>query len=101
MVDAVIAASQHRLKKSRLRGRGFMNKSSELYKVYLEKSEAAPGGVHSTQPEGRAGLPPAEAVSEAQVEKGVAVRCAKEQTGENRYPINQHEQEHHTHGPNN
>ncbi len=78
-----------------------MNKSSESYKVYLEKSEAAPGGVHSTQPEGRAGLPPASAVEECKCETGVTVRCAKQQTGENRYPINSHVETKKEFGPNN
>ena len=84
-----------------------MNKSSESYKVYLEKSEAAPGGVHSSQPEvggqsypGRA-LPPAQEVKDAKCEEGTAVRLAKQQTGLNRYPINSHEADHKTHGPNN
>jgi hypothetical protein len=35
------------------------------------------------------------------IEKGAAVRLAKQQTGENRYPINSHEANHKTHGPNN
>jgi hypothetical protein len=78
-----------------------MVKSSESYKVYLEKSEAAPGGVHSTQPEGRAGLPPVCTVTEAKEEKGVAIECTRHQTGLNRYPINEHEEKHKTHGPNN
>lgn len=85
-----------------------MNKSSESYKVYLEKSEAAPGGIHSTQPEvggqsypGRA-LPPVDnSVPDAKCEPGTAVRCAKEQTGENRYPMNSHVAEKKEHGPNN
>ncbi len=38
---------------------------------------------------------------EAPCEKGAAVRCAKQQTGLNRYPINSHEADHKTHGPNN
>lgn len=78
-----------------------MNKSSESYKVYLQKSEAAPGGVHSTQPECRTSLPPAQAVTEAKAEPGTAVRCAKEQTGQNRYPINSHVAEKKEFGPNN
>lgn len=84
-----------------------MNKSSDSYKVYLEKSEAAPGGVHSTQKEvggqsypGRA-LPPVQQVVDAKEEPGTTVRCAKQQTGENRYPINSHEAEEKHHGPNN
>jgi hypothetical protein len=83
-----------------------MNKSSESYKVYLDKTEAAKSGVTS-QPEvggqsypGRA-LPPVQQVTTAKDNPGTAVRCAKEQTGLNRYPINKHEEEHKTHGPNN
>jgi hypothetical protein len=83
-----------------------MNKSSESYKVYLDKSEAAKSGVTS-QPEvggqsypGRA-LPPVQQVVEAKAEPGTTVRCAKEQTGLNRYPINSHEAEVKHHGPNN
>jgi hypothetical protein len=74
---------------------------SKSYDVYNGHAGDAASGVIESQPEGRAGLPPASAVTEAKVEPGVAVRCAKEQTGLNRYPINSHEQEHHTHGPNN
>jgi len=78
-----------------------MNKSSESYTVYLDKSEAAKSGILRSQPEGRSALPKAEAVKEAKVEPGTALRCAKEQTGLNRYPINKHEEDHKTHGPNN
>lgn len=78
-----------------------MNKSSESYKVYLEKSEAAPSGVLRSQPEGRAGLPPVVGVKDAEVEPGVAVKCAKQQTGENRYPINSYVEKCKEHGPNN
>jgi hypothetical protein len=84
-----------------------MNKSSESYKVYLEKSEAAPGGSGENQKEvggqsypGRA-LPAVQEVKQAQDNPGTAVRCAKEQTGLNRYPINSHEEKEHHHGPNN
>lgn len=87
------------------RSRGFedfMNKSSESYKVYLEKSEAHAGGVCGTQPDGLSrALPKAQEVKTAVEEKGAADRCAKKQTGENRFPINSHEAEHKTHGPNN
>lgn len=78
-----------------------MNKSSESYKVYLEKSEAAPGGVHSTQPEGRAGLPPVVGVKDAECEPGTTIKCVKEQTGENRYPMNSHIEKKKEFGPNN
>lgn len=78
-----------------------MNKSSESYKVYLEKAGSAESGVCESQSEGRKSLPPAAAVEEAKAEPGTAVRCAKEQTGLNRYPINEHEEDHKTHGPNN
>ena len=84
-----------------------MNKSSESYKVYLEKSEAAAGGSGENQKEvggqsypGRP-TPPVQQVVEAKCEEGTTVRCAKQQTGENRYPINSHEEKNHTHGPNN
>jgi hypothetical protein len=49
---------------------------------------------------GRA-LPPVQEVKQAEEKPGTTVNCAKKQTGLNRYPINSHEQEHHTHGPNN
>ena len=66
-----------------------MNKSSESYKVYLEKSEAAPSGVLRSQPEGRAGLPPVSEVKNAEVSpKGTAKKCTDQQVGENRYYIN-------------
>jgi len=52
-----------------------MNKSSESYKVYTEKSGDATSGVCETQPEGRAGLPKAEAVKDATAEpKGTVKR---------------------------
>jgi hypothetical protein len=64
-------------------------------------------GIHETQKEvggqsypGRA-LPKSETVTEAKVEKGVAVKCAQKQTGINRYPINQSDEKKHLHGPNN
>jgi len=78
-----------------------MNKSSESYKVYLDKTPSASSGVHSTQPEGRAGLPPVTPLGEVKEEKGVAIECTRHQTGLNRYPINSHEADHKTHGPNN
>lgn len=78
-----------------------MNKSSESYKVYLEKAGDAASGVISSQPECRAGLPPAVGVKDAEVRPGVAVQCAKQQTGENRYPINSYVEKCHEHGPNN
>lgn len=49
---------------------------------------------------GRA-LPKSSEVTEAKVEKGVAVKCAKQQTGENRYPINSHVEQKKEFGPNN
>lgn len=79
-----------------------MNKSSESYKVYTEKSEACCSGVHSTQPDGLSrALPKAEAVTEAKDAPGTAVRCAREQTGENRYAINSHVAAKKEFGPNN
>lgn len=55
---------------------------------------------HAAGYPGRA-LPKASAVETAKVEPGVAVRCAKEQTGENRYPINSHVESKKEFGPNN
>jgi hypothetical protein len=79
-----------------------MNKpSSESYKVYLEKSEATPGGICHSQPETRTGLPPSQAVTDAKVEPDVAIKCAKIQNGENRYPINSHIEKEKQFGPNN
>ena len=49
---------------------------------------------------GRA-LPKASAVEEAKCEPGTTVRCAKEQTGENRYPINSHVEKKLEYGSNN
>jgi hypothetical protein len=84
-----------------------MNKSSESYKVYLEKSEAAKSGATSQTPEvdgqsypGRP-LPKSEVVKEAKDEPGTAVRLQRDQTGLNRYPINQHVEKQKGHGPNN
>ena len=70
----------------------------------MEKESGAghPSGVHSSQPEGRAGLPPVDNnVPAAKDNPGTTVKCARVQTGENRYPINSHEEKNHTHGPNN
>lgn len=83
-----------------------MNKSSESHKVYLDKTEAAKSGVTSQQEVGGQSylgrpVPKASAVEEAKVEKGAAVRCAKQQTGENRFPINSHVAEKKEFGPNN
>jgi hypothetical protein len=79
-----------------------MNKSSESYKVYLDKTEAAKSGIIKSQPESRTSLPPVDNdVSEAKEDKGAHKRCADEQIGLNRYPINTHEEEKKTHGPNN
>jgi len=50
---------------------------------------------------GRALPPVNNEVPDAKCEEGAAVRCARQQTGENRYPINQHEADEHHHGPNN
>jgi len=84
-----------------------MNKSSESYKVYTEAvaDGKQTSGVRdaSAPSEGYPGraLPKSEAVTEAKVEKGVAVKCAKQQTGENRYPINSHVEKKLEFGPNN
>jgi hypothetical protein len=80
-----------------------MNKSSESYKVYLDKSEAAKSGVHSTQPEGRKALPPVNNnIPKAEVKPDSYVqKLTDDQLGMNRYPINTNEEKHKTHGPNN
>lgn len=49
---------------------------------------------------GRA-TPPVQQVTTAKEEAGAHARCAERQTGLNRYPINEHEEKHKTHGPNN
>lgn len=49
---------------------------------------------------GRA-LPKSEEVKDAKCEEGTTIRCAKQQTGENRYPINSHVAEKKEFGPNN
>ena len=79
-----------------------MVKSSESYKVYLDKTPPASAGVHSTQPDGLSRpLPPAQQVAEVKEEKGVAIECTRHQTGENRKPINSYDYEKSSHGPNN
>jgi hypothetical protein len=66
-----------------------MNKSSESYKVYLEKAGDAASGIVSSQPEGRASLPQALEVKNAEAApKGTAKKRTDEQVGENRYYIN-------------
>jgi hypothetical protein len=87
-----------------------MNKSSDSYKVYTEAKadgKQTSGAVDGPNKEvggqsypGRA-LPPTQQVTEAKVEKGVAVACQRKQTGENRYPINSHVEEKKEYGPNN
>jgi hypothetical protein len=74
---------------------------SKSYDVYGSQSGDATSGVISSQPEGRKSLPPASAVEDAKEVKGAAVRCAKQQTGENRYPINSHVETKKEFGPNN
>jgi len=50
---------------------------------------------------GRA-LPPVDNnVPDAKCDEGAHKRCVDQQVGENRYPINSHEADHKTHGPNN
>lgn len=68
----------------------------------IKSGDGHASGVHSSQPEGRTGLPPVDnSVLAAKDAPGTTVRCAKIQTGENRYPINSHAEKNHTHGPNN
>lgn len=81
-------------------GTATLPKYSPSYAVYHEKSEAATSGVRSQQ-EGRKSLPPSSAVTDAKEEKGTTVRCAKKQTGLNRYPLNENVEKKHLHGPNN
>jgi hypothetical protein len=85
-----------------------MNKSSESYKVYLDKTEAAKSGVSDQKGPKVDGqsypgrpTPPVQTVTTAEVKTGTAVRCAKDQTGMNRYPINSHVAEKKEAGPNN
>lgn len=86
-----------------------MNKSSESYKVYTEqKSGDCTSGVIESQQEvggqsypGRA-LPPVDNnLPDAKDHPGTAVKCAKDQTGENRLPLNSHVRETKQFGPNN
>jgi hypothetical protein len=77
--------------------------------VALQKEPrfGAKQGILETQKEvggqsypGRA-TPPVQQVTTAKEETGTTVKCVKRQTGLNRYPINEHEEKHKTHGPNN
>ena len=59
-------------------------------------------GVHATQPECRTSLPPVDNnVGAAKEVKGKTLECVRQQTGENRYPINNYDYEKSSHGPNN
>lgn len=85
-----------------------MNKSSESYKVYLDKTEAAQSGATTGSNKEVGGqsypgrpTPPVQQVTEAKANPGTTVRCARQQTGLNRYPINEHEEKEKHHGPNN
>lgn len=50
----------------------------------------------------RESLPPVDNnVPDCKCDEGAALRCIKQQVGENRYPINSREAERKTHGPNN
>lgn len=67
-----------------------------------EKGAGHSSGVHSTQPECRESLPPVDNnVGDAKAEPGTTVRLARQQTGENRYPINSHVAVKKEFGPNN
>ena len=77
--------------------------------VALQKEPrfGAKQGILETQKEvggqsypGRA-TPPVQSVVTAKEEAGAHARCAERQTGLNRYPINEHEEKHKTHGVNN
>jgi len=70
----------------------------------MEKESGAghPSGVHSSQPEGRTGLPPADNnVEAAKEDKGKTLECVRQQVGENRYAINSHVAAKKEFGPNN
>lgn len=66
-----------------------------MKKGYTEVAGDCCSGVHSTQSDGQSrALPKAEAVTEAKVcEKGYAKKCADKQVGDNRLPLNRHEQQ--------
>lgn len=85
--------------------RGIMKKPySDSYSVYLDKTEAAksiPDQPCQYEYPGRALPPVNNSVPDAKNELNSAVRLAKEQTGLNRYPINEHVEKHKSHGPNN
>jgi hypothetical protein len=81
-------------------GTATLPKYSPSYSVYHDKTEAATSGVRP-QAEGRKGLPPASAVTEAKPEEGTTLRCVKRQTGLNRYAINTHVAEKKEFGANN
>lgn len=80
-------------------------KKSPSYKVYTsddQKAGDATSGVIKSQSDGQSrALPKSEAVTDAKVEDGTTVRCAKKQTGLNRYPINEHVEKKKEYGPNN
>src|ERR1700684_2538456 len=82
-------------------------KHSPSYSVYYEKPVEAHAGGVIAQAEvggqrypGRA-LPPVSQVTEAKAELNSTIRQRQKQTGLNRFPINEHEEKHKTHGPNN
>lgn len=75
---------------------------SKSYDVYGGHSGDCISGVIASQADGlNRSLPPSQAVATAEVQKGAAVRCAKDQTGENRLPLNSHVRDHKQFGPNN
>ena len=55
-----------------------------------------PGKLHNGRP-----LPPVETAKDAEVKSGVAKRCADQQVGENRLPINSYEADCKSQGSNN
>jgi hypothetical protein len=65
-----------------------MNKSSDSYKVYMEKAGDATSGVLRSQPETRASLPASQDVKNAEEKSGVAIRLVRQQLGDNRKPLN-------------
>lgn len=82
-------------------------KHSASYAVYHDKTEAAKSGVMDQKGPKVDGqsypgrpLPPVQQVTEAKEEKGATIICVQNQTGLNRYPINEHEEKEKHHGPN-
>lgn len=75
---------------------------SQSYDVYGGHAGDAESGVCHTQPDGLSrALPKAEAVKDAEEDKGAYQRCVRKQLGENLKPMNSHVEEKEEFGPNN